>query len=101
MAAGHTSVSRLKTCRVASQSGSTGVTTRPVMRSDRSMKGVAVSIVVPFTEQGGYRSSGKVTWMNTMSTQTRKYELKARAESQRETRDRIAGAAAELHQEKG
>src|SRR5918997_1875324 len=39
--------------------------------------------------------------MNTMSTQTRKYELKARAESQRETRDRIAAAAAELHQEKG
>jgi AcrR family transcriptional regulator len=36
-----------------------------------------------------------------MSTQTRKYELKARAESQRETRDRIAAAAAELHQEKG
>jgi AcrR family transcriptional regulator len=39
--------------------------------------------------------------MNTMSTQTRKYELKARAESQRETRDRIARAAAELHEEKG
>jgi AcrR family transcriptional regulator len=39
--------------------------------------------------------------MNTVSTQTRKYELKARAESQRETRDRIARAAAELHQEKG
>jgi AcrR family transcriptional regulator len=36
-----------------------------------------------------------------VSTQTRKYELKARAESQRETRDRIAGAAAELHEEKG
>lgn len=36
-----------------------------------------------------------------MSTQTRKYELKARAESQRETRDRIAQAAAELHEEKG
>ena len=36
-----------------------------------------------------------------MSTQTRKYELKARAESQRETRDRIAKAAAELHEEKG
>ena len=31
----------------------------------------------------------------------RKYELKARAESQRETRDRIAQAAAELHEEKG
>ncbi|HET9289419.1 MAG TPA: TetR/AcrR family transcriptional regulator [Gaiella sp.] len=31
----------------------------------------------------------------------RKYELKARAESQRETRDRIAQATAELHQEKG
>ena len=39
--------------------------------------------------------------MNTMSTQTRKYELKARAESQRETRERIARATAELHEEKG
>jgi AcrR family transcriptional regulator len=39
--------------------------------------------------------------MNSMSTQTRKYELKARAESQRETRDRIARVAAELHEEKG
>jgi AcrR family transcriptional regulator len=39
--------------------------------------------------------------MNTVSTQNRKYELKARAESQRETRDRIAAAAAELHEEKG
>jgi AcrR family transcriptional regulator len=36
-----------------------------------------------------------------MSTQTRKYELKARADSQRETRDRIAKEAAQLHQEKG
>ena len=36
-----------------------------------------------------------------MSSQTRRYELKARAESQRETRDRIARAAAELHEEKG
>ena len=42
-----------------------------------------------------------ITSMNTMSTQTRKYELKARAEAQRETRDRIAQAAAELHEEKG
>src|SRR3954452_1833649 len=42
-----------------------------------------------------------LTWINTVSTQTRKYELKARAESQRETRDRIAAAAAELHGEKG
>jgi AcrR family transcriptional regulator len=39
--------------------------------------------------------------MNAVSTQTRKYELKARAESQRETRDRIARVAAELHEEKG
>jgi len=39
--------------------------------------------------------------MNAMSTQTRKYELKARAEGQRETRDRIAKATAELHEEKG
>ena len=36
-----------------------------------------------------------------MSTQSRKYELKARAESQRKTRERIAKAAAELHEEKG
>lgn len=39
--------------------------------------------------------------MNTVSTETRKYELKARAERQRDTRDRIARAAAELHEEKG
>ena len=36
-----------------------------------------------------------------MSTQTRKYELKARAEGQRETRERIAKATAELHEQKG
>jgi AcrR family transcriptional regulator len=36
-----------------------------------------------------------------MSTKTRKYELKARAESQRETRERIAKAASELHEQKG
>ena len=45
--------------------------------------------------------AGMVTSMNTVSTQTRKYQLKARAESQRETRERIAKAAAELHEEKG
>jgi AcrR family transcriptional regulator len=39
--------------------------------------------------------------VNTVSTQTRKYELKARADGQRETRDRIARATAELHEEKG
>jgi AcrR family transcriptional regulator len=39
--------------------------------------------------------------MNTMSTQIRKYELKTRAENQRETRHRIARATAELHEEKG
>ena len=36
-----------------------------------------------------------------MSTKIRKYELKARAESQRETRDRIARVTSELHEEKG
>jgi len=36
-----------------------------------------------------------------MSTQIRKYELKARAESQRKTRERITKAAAELHEEIG
>ena len=36
-----------------------------------------------------------------MSTETRKYELKARAESQRATRERITRAAAELHEEVG
>jgi AcrR family transcriptional regulator len=39
--------------------------------------------------------------LNTVSTQKRKYELKARAEAQEETRQRIAGAAAELHEEFG
>jgi AcrR family transcriptional regulator len=36
-----------------------------------------------------------------MSTRIRKYELKARAESQRATRARIAKVTAELHEEKG
>jgi AcrR family transcriptional regulator len=36
-----------------------------------------------------------------MSIRTRKYELKARAESQRQTRERIAKAAAELHELQG
>jgi len=36
-----------------------------------------------------------------MSSETRKYELKARAETQRETRERIAAVAAGLHEEKG
>jgi AcrR family transcriptional regulator len=36
-----------------------------------------------------------------MSTQKRKYELKARAEAQQATRARIAGAAAALHEEMG
>jgi AcrR family transcriptional regulator len=39
--------------------------------------------------------------MNAMSTQKRKYELKARAESQQATRARIAAAAASLHEEVG
>jgi AcrR family transcriptional regulator len=36
-----------------------------------------------------------------MSTQKRKYELKARAEAQQATRERIAAAAASLHEEVG
>ena len=36
-----------------------------------------------------------------MSTEKRRYELKARAEAQQATRDRIAAAAAELHEEVG
>jgi AcrR family transcriptional regulator len=44
---------------------------------------------------------GRVTWMNTVSTEIRKYEMRARAESQRETGERIAKAAMELHEEKG
>ena len=36
-----------------------------------------------------------------MSSEKRKYELKARAESQRETADRIAAAATSLHEEVG
>jgi AcrR family transcriptional regulator len=44
---------------------------------------------------------GTVTSMNTMSTQKRRYELKARAEAQQATRERIAAAAASLHEEVG
>ena len=39
--------------------------------------------------------------MNTVSTQKRRYELKARAKAQEETRERIAAAASELHEEVG
>src|SRR3954470_13292528 len=39
--------------------------------------------------------------MNAVSTQKRKYELKARAEAQEATRARIAAAAAALHEEAG
>jgi AcrR family transcriptional regulator len=39
--------------------------------------------------------------MNTVATQKRRYELKARAESQRETRERIVQATMELHKEVG
>jgi AcrR family transcriptional regulator len=39
--------------------------------------------------------------VNAVSTQKRRYELKARAESQQATRDRIAAAAAALHAEVG
>ena len=39
--------------------------------------------------------------MNSVSTETRKYELKARAKRQRETRTRITKVAAELHEEVG
>jgi AcrR family transcriptional regulator len=41
------------------------------------------------------------TSMNTVSSQKRRYELKARAESQERTRKKIAAAAAELHEEVG
>src|SRR5690348_8527178 len=39
--------------------------------------------------------------MNAMSTQKRRYELKARAAAQEATRARIAAAAASLHEEVG
>ncbi|HSD23657.1 MAG TPA: helix-turn-helix domain-containing protein [Solirubrobacterales bacterium] len=39
--------------------------------------------------------------MSTQKTKNRKYELKARAESQEQTRQRIAAAAAGLHEEVG
>src|ERR671932_2214895 len=42
-----------------------------------------------------------ISSMNAMSTQKRKYELKARAEAQEATRARIAAAAASLHEEVG
>ena len=45
--------------------------------------------------------SASVSSLNTMSTQKRRYELKARAEAQQATRARIAAAAAALHEEVG
>ncbi len=39
--------------------------------------------------------------MNAVSSEKRRYELKARAEAQQRTRERIAAAAAELHEEVG
>jgi AcrR family transcriptional regulator len=42
-----------------------------------------------------------IRWMNAMSSQIRKYELKARAEKQAETRRRIVEATSELHEEVG
>jgi AcrR family transcriptional regulator len=44
---------------------------------------------------------GRVTSLNTVSSQKRRYELKARAETRQATRARIAAAAASLHQEVG
>src|SRR5262249_61580069 len=44
---------------------------------------------------------GTVTSLNAMSTQKRRYELKARAEAQQATRARIAAAASALHEEVG
>jgi AcrR family transcriptional regulator len=44
---------------------------------------------------------GTVTSVNAVSSQKRRYELKARAESQQATRARIAAAAASLHEEVG
>ena len=55
----------------------------------------------PFDERGVYRYAGTVSSLNTVSTQKRRYELKARAEAQQATRARIAAAAAALHEEVG
>jgi AcrR family transcriptional regulator len=42
-----------------------------------------------------------IRWMNAMSSQIRRYELKARAEKQAETRRRIVEATSALHEEVG
>jgi AcrR family transcriptional regulator len=47
------------------------------------------------------RIAATITSMNAMSTEKRKYQLKARAEAQQATRERIAAAAAALHEEVG
>jgi AcrR family transcriptional regulator len=44
---------------------------------------------------------GTVPSLNTVSTQKRKYQLKARAEAQQATRERITAAASALHEEVG
>jgi AcrR family transcriptional regulator len=55
----------------------------------------------PFGERSVYRLAGTVTSVNAVSTQKRRYELKARAEAQQATRVRIAAAAAALHEAVG
>src|ERR1700704_6648743 len=42
-----------------------------------------------------------IRWMNAMSSESRKYQLKARAEKQAETRRRIVAATSDLHEEIG
>src|SRR6202790_4485024 len=54
-----------------------------------------LSINVPFSD------IHRIRWMNAMSSQIRKYELKARAEKQAETRRRIVEATSALHPEGG
>ena len=58
-------------------------------------------MTVPFIEQAVHYLAATVTSMNTMSTETRKYTLKARAEAQDATREKIVAAAADLHEEVG
>jgi AcrR family transcriptional regulator len=58
---------------------------------------VSLSLNNAFTRLGLWTVSS----VNTVSTERRKYELKARAESQQRTRERIVEATMELHREVG
>src|SRR5260370_36559920 len=67
-----------------------------------TIRGAVVCInAAPFIEHFVFRQEGRLSLVNSMSSQKRSYMLKARAEGQRRTRERIVRATMALHEEVG